>query len=123
NGLLSEGDSVLWLSTDNGLSRFDLAAEKFSNFYKQDGISANEFNRVSFYKAKNGRMYFGGMNGINAFYPSWKFSNERKYKDNKILFTEFSKLDGNYDSIITKKVGLSSLNTIVLTHKDKFFSF
>ncbi len=123
NGLLSEGDSVLWLSTDNGLSRFDVVKEKFSNFYKQDGISANEFNRVSFYKAKNGRMYFGGMNGINAFYPSGKFSNERKYKDNKILFTEFSKLDGNYDSIITKKIGLSSLNTITLTHKDKFFSF
>jgi class 3 adenylate cyclase/sugar lactone lactonase YvrE len=123
NGLLSEGDSCIWISTDNGLSRFDVKSEKFNNFYKQDGISANEFNRVSFYRAKNGRMFFGGMNGINAFHPSDKFSHERKYKDNKILFTEFSKLDGDYDSIITKKIGLSSANTIELSHNDKFFSF
>jgi hypothetical protein len=68
-------------------------------------------------------MFFGGMNGINAFYPSDKFSHERKYKDNKILFTEFSKLDGDYDSIITTKIGLSSVNTIELSHKDRFFAF
>ncbi len=123
NGLLSEGDSCIWISTDHGLSRFDIKTEKFTNFYKQDGISANEFNRVSFYRAKNGRMYFGGLNGITAFFPSDKFSHERKYKNNKILFTEFSKLDGDYDSIITKKVGLSANKTIELSHNDKFFSF
>ena len=123
NGLLSEGDSCIWISTDYGLSRFDVKSEKFNNFYKQDGISADEFNRSSFYRAKDGRMFFGGMNGINAFYPSDKFSLERKYQDNKILFTEFSKLDGEYDSIITKKVGLSKINTIELSHYDKFFSF
>ncbi|HHS95255.1 MAG TPA: hypothetical protein ENJ45_01605, partial [Phaeodactylibacter sp.] len=73
NGLLSEGDSVLWLSTDNGLTRFSIATEKGIGFKKEDGLTANEFNRMSFYKSKDGRMYFGGLEGVNAFYPGEQF--------------------------------------------------
>ncbi|MEM8887427.1 MAG: ATP-binding protein, partial [Bacteroidota bacterium] len=69
-GMLTEGDSALWLSTNHGLSRFSKASESFINFYKEDGLTDNEFNRKSFFKARDGRMYFGGLKGINAFYPN-----------------------------------------------------
>lgn len=68
-GMLTEGDTALWLSTNHGLSRFSKASESFINFYKEDGLTDNEFNRRSYFKAKDGRMYFGGLKGINAFYP------------------------------------------------------
>ncbi|MEL6848308.1 MAG: ATP-binding protein [Bacteroidota bacterium] len=68
-GMLAEGDSVLWLSTNHGLSRFSIATESFVNFYEEDGLTHNEFNRKAYFKARDGRMYFGGLRGINAFYP------------------------------------------------------
>lgn len=68
-GLLSEADSCLWLSTNKGLSRFHIQNRSFINFFKEDGISHNEFNRHSYFKARDGRMYFGGLRGITAFYP------------------------------------------------------
>jgi ligand-binding sensor domain-containing protein len=68
-GMLSEGDSALWLSTNHGLSRFRIADESFMSFFEEDGLSHNEFNRKSYFKAKDGRMYFGGLQGITAFYP------------------------------------------------------
>ncbi len=123
NGLLSEGDSCFWVSTDVGLGRLDTLTRSFTAFSKQDGLSANEFNRVSCYRAQDGRMFFGGLNGINAFYPSSEIIDQRQRINNKVLFTGFSKLDGRYDSIISKKTGLSPKKAIELAHYDKFFSF
>jgi hypothetical protein len=38
-------------------------------FNKSDGLQSNQFNFRSSIKTSNGKMYFGGINGFNAFYP------------------------------------------------------
>ncbi len=123
NGLLIENENYLWLSTDNGLSRLDIKKQRFDNFTIQDGLSKNEFNRISFYRAKDGKMYFGGLNGVNAFYPDGKFQEKRRSRRDKLLLTSFSKLDVLYDSMITKTTGLNSENTIEILPNDRFFTF
>ena len=123
NGLLPEGDCCMWFSTDNGLSRLDIKKERFDNFTTQDGLSKNEFNRISFHKSQDGRMYFGGLNGVNAFYPSERFLEREYTHQDKILFTAFSKLDGFYDSLISQSAGLADQHVIKLGYRDKFFSF
>ena len=124
NGLLSEGDTCLWASTDDGLCRFSLVKENCLNFFQRDGLTSNEFNRMSFYKATDGRMYFGGLNGINAFYPGKRFV-ERKVlqKDAPIMFTSFTKFDGQEDQIFSQTYGLSSKENIRFSYLDKFFTF
>jgi signal transduction histidine kinase/ligand-binding sensor domain-containing protein len=62
-------DVALWLSTNNGLSRFDLQTESFRNYTYLDGLQSNEFNWQSAYLAPDGEMFFGGVDGVNAFYP------------------------------------------------------
>ena len=123
NGILSEGDSCLWLSTDNGLSRFSLSSGTFSNFFVEDGITANEFNRISFFQSRSGRMYFGGLNGVTAFYPGPQFLKKKAEElEAPILFTHFSKYDGSSDSLVTRIYGLSPNETIVLSPWDRIFS-
>ncbi|MEM1321006.1 MAG: adenylate/guanylate cyclase domain-containing protein [Bacteroidota bacterium] len=123
NGLLPEGDSCMWFSTDNGLSRMHIARERFDNFTTRDGLTKNEFNRMSFYKARDGRMYFGGLNGINAFYPSRRFLDRQRNQRDKLVWSAFSKLDGRYDSIISDFAGLHDRKSIQLGYRDKFFTF
>ncbi len=123
NGLLSEGDTAIWVSTDNGLARLDTKSSTFLSFFKEDGLSANEFNRVSFYRSAKGRLFFGGLNGINAFYPGEQFLRQKEPQKNKILFTAFSHLDGRFDSIISETVGLAKNKKVELGHKDRFFTF
>jgi hypothetical protein len=65
----TEGDRHLWLSTNRGLSRFDPQAGIFRNYTYLDGLQSNEFNWQAAYRAPDGEMFFGGVNGINAFYP------------------------------------------------------
>ncbi len=123
NGLLPESDSCLWVSTDNGLARINHFQGAVSLFFKQDGLSANEFNRASFFKSREGRMYFGGLNGVNAFYPSERYADKSFREKSKILFTGFTKLDGKSDSMINQHTGLSAEKPIELSYRDRFFSF
>ncbi len=124
NGILPEGDSCLWISTNDGLCRFSIRLENCLNFFQKDGISSNEFNRISFYKARNGRMYFGGLDGVNAFYPSPRFLEEKEEQmDAPLLLTNFTKLDGAIDSLYSYSSGLHNGQHFHLSHQDKIFSF
>ncbi|MFM9947738.1 MAG: two-component regulator propeller domain-containing protein [Saprospiraceae bacterium] len=69
-GILPDEKGNYWISTFNGLSYFDTKAQNFRNFFQSDGLTHDEFNRFSFYKDETGRYYFGGVNGLNVFYPN-----------------------------------------------------
>ncbi|MEA5258119.1 ATP-binding protein [Arcicella aquatica] len=106
SGMLMEGDSCLWLSTNHGLSRFHLPTKVFNNFLEEDGLTFNEFNRKSFFKAKNGRMFFGGMRGVNAFFPkdlmqSYITRVDRNQKA-KLVLTALEYTDEKRDTVLRK---------------------
>lgn len=56
-------------STFNGLSLLNREEGTFTNFYVENGLTHNEFNRLAYYTARDGRIYLGGLNGINSFRP------------------------------------------------------
>lgn len=60
----------LWLSTNKGLSKFNPKTEIFVNYEKEDGLQSDEFNGNAFFKAKSGEMFFGGVYGLNSFFPN-----------------------------------------------------
>ncbi len=67
-GILEDGD-YLWVSTNNGISRIHKITEKFKNFDMGDGLQSNEFLANSAHKSPNGELFFGGIDGFNAFKP------------------------------------------------------
>lgn len=69
-GILSDENNYLWLSTNNGLSRFNSSTKVFRNYNVYDGLQDNEFNSRAYFKSKSGKLYFGGINGITAFNPT-----------------------------------------------------
>jgi len=69
HGILEDNMGFLWLSSNNGLSRFDPVTETFINYTEKDGLQDNEFVIGSYYKSQSGEMFFGGINGFNAFHP------------------------------------------------------
>jgi len=68
-GILEDEQGRLWLSTNFGISRFDPANSTFRNFTLSDGLGSMEFNVGAYAQAPDGAMYFGSINGLNAFYP------------------------------------------------------
>lgn len=68
-GVLPDGSGHVWLSTFRGLSRFDPARETFRNFGPSDGLQSFEFNWGAYHRGRSGRLYFGGLQGVNWFDP------------------------------------------------------
>jgi diguanylate cyclase (GGDEF)-like protein len=68
-GILPDNDGNLWLSTNNGLSRFDPRSRSFKNYDTSHGVQSNEFNFGAHFRSSNGELFFGGVNGFNAFFP------------------------------------------------------
>ncbi|MBN1371392.1 MAG: hypothetical protein JW987_05475 [Anaerolineaceae bacterium] len=68
-GILEDQIGQLWLSTNLGIARFHPATGTTTNYTTADGLQSNEFNMGAFAKDLDGRMYFGGVNGLNVFKP------------------------------------------------------
>lgn len=69
SGIQEDARGNLWISTDNGLARFNPKNQTFKGYNKSDGLACKEFNFNSFHKDKHGYLYFGGYNGIAKFHP------------------------------------------------------
>ncbi len=68
-GVLQDDNGYLWISTNQGVSRFNIATKKFKNFTKSDGLQSNEFNYQAYIKTSNRELIFGGVDGITIFNP------------------------------------------------------
>ena len=81
-----EKNGSLWLSTFNGISRFDPKTEKFNNFSVMDGIQGSQFADGSALKTSESLLYFGGSNGITFFNPD---DIQPNYGPPKVFLTDF----------------------------------
>jgi len=68
-GIAEDDNGNLWVSTDRGLSKFDVKQVSFKNYYVSDGLPSNEFSFGAAYKSPNGTLYFGSYNGLVSFKP------------------------------------------------------
>lgn len=67
--ILEDDQGQLWISTVNGLSALDPSSLTFRNYREEDGLQSDEFNLGSAFKDVDGKLFFGGINGFNAFFP------------------------------------------------------
>jgi signal transduction histidine kinase/DNA-binding response OmpR family regulator len=109
----------LWMSTDYGLARHDRQTGLFRVFQPSDGIPHEEFNHTSFYKATNGILYFGGINGIVRLAPK-DFLIDDTYS-NPIQLVRYQYFDTQFGKLIDQTQELLQKKEITLTHTDKFF--
>lgn len=113
---LPGNDGRIWISSNQGLASLDPVNSSIRNFTVLDGLQSNEFNTGAFCKLRDGRLAFGGLNGLNVFDPT-------AIKENpnipKIAFTDFMVEDKPHQldtSIVMKKL-------IELPHSQNTISF
>jgi signal transduction histidine kinase/DNA-binding response OmpR family regulator len=111
----------LWISSDYGLMRFNKAEEQVTLYTQEDGISHYEFNRLAHHKAADGRLYFGGLNGLIAFYPE-TFFDTTNTDANAIMVSGFQQYIGAKGNLIDLTNNLLTTNHIILNPGDRFFS-
>jgi signal transduction histidine kinase/streptogramin lyase/DNA-binding NarL/FixJ family response regulator len=74
-GILQDTEGNLWLSSKRGLTKFTPSTATFRNYEVSDGLQGTEFAAHVFAQTTDGRMFFGGLNGLTAFYPDMIIDN------------------------------------------------
>jgi len=69
-GILSDGKNYIWVSHTNGLTKIGIRNFSIRNYGPSDGLQSKMFfEGAHFRNPKTGEMFFGGINGFNAFFP------------------------------------------------------
>jgi ligand-binding sensor domain-containing protein len=116
NGVLEDDQGNIWVSTNKGVSKIDPHSNKISNYNLASEIHDNELNLGAMTKSSDGRLYFGGLNGVSAFYPEQITSNLNKPR---VVLTDI--LSENKSISIDKSASL--LTEIEFSHKDYLITF
>ncbi|MCX6239349.1 MAG: triple tyrosine motif-containing protein, partial [Bacteroidia bacterium] len=102
-----DNEHFLWISTTNGLSKFDPETERFHNYSLKDGFQNNQFTYGAACKTIEGELLFGGISGFNIFNPT-------KIKSNKYfppivltdlkIFNKSVKIGDSKKDVLTKSI-------------------
>lgn len=123
NGILLDNNENLWISTNSGISKFNPLDTTFRNYDVFDGLQGNQFTQGSCFKTRAGEMYFGGLNGLNYFYPDSIHDNlyiPEVYLTDFLLFFEQADVS-TPGSPLSKSITES--DEIILNHKQSVITF
>ncbi len=112
----------LWLSTSDGLSRFDASAETFTTYTTSDGLPHNQFEESSHFQSASGELFYGGPNGLVSFFPGQV---EKNPVPPEVVLTGF-RIAGVPVGIGPEsplEVSISTTKSITLTHEQNELTF
>lgn len=106
----------LWMGTDEGLVRFNPETSEQRIYHKSDGLLGDVYLDAAAALQHNGKMWFGGVNGISSFYPDNLFKNEYVPP---VIITSLKR--GNED--LDTKSFITGVNQIEMDYQNNYFEF
>jgi len=76
--LQEDRNGNIWFSSITGISKLNTHTGILHHFGKQDGVQVNAFHITSSYSDSQGKLYFGGDNGLVFFNPEAVIANYQK---------------------------------------------
>lgn len=122
-GILDDALGNLWLSSNKGIICFHPDNPKNYKLYTtENGFSTNQFNFKASFKGKDGRFYFGGINGFTSFYPD-EISAVKNQTVPNVFITQIQLLNKHNPNLEKDiQVQLNKNEKIVLTHQFSSFN-
>ncbi len=114
-GIEEDLDGNLWLSTANGLVRFDPTSGEVRRYDTRDGLQENAFNQDAHTSSSDGALFFGGMNGLNAFYPEM-------IEENQVIPAVVITKVSLFSEILVRDID-GCTASLTFTHDQNFISF
>ncbi len=67
--LVEDLSGKIWFSTNRGIAVLNKESNKIISYNNEDGLQGLEFNGGASFKSTSGELFFGGVSGLNSFYP------------------------------------------------------
>lgn len=123
-GIAEDKKQDLWISTNAGISKYNLPTQKFSNYSTIDGLQSSSFSETAFCLGLDNSLYFGGTFGLNSFKPDEIV--EPDFKNNIVLtnlnlFNRRVEIGEKYGSHAILNKSLNNTTQITLANDQKSF--
>ncbi len=125
NAALEDQRGNIWVSTNKGISKYDPRSKIIRNYTTEDGLQADEFKAHSALAGKSGILYFGGINGYNAFSPDMiieKGYNPRIVLTNFEIFNKSVPIAKNEKDRSPLKQDISETKSLILPYRATVFT-
>lgn len=115
-------NTTLWLSSNNGITKFDIDKATAKKYYSTDGLQDNMFLSRSAFKDNDGLVYFGGIKGVNYFDPKGL---NKKESVAELYINEIEILNQPIGSLIPEQEtnGVHNIEFLKLKNNQSSFSF
>ncbi len=120
NALLEDNKQHVWAATNNGLYQFDQSLDVLHHYDHSNGLQGLRFNAGAAYRATDGKLFFGGRNGFNSFYPEQL---KRNSTPPSMVLTRLSRFnqtvkvnDDQGEFLLTADI--NDLSNLTLSHRD-----
>ncbi|HMP30258.1 MAG TPA: triple tyrosine motif-containing protein, partial [Saprospiraceae bacterium] len=125
--IVEDKDSNLWLSSFNGITRFDQHKNSFQrfNFHQNSTFGTNQFNMMSYF-VDSTFIVFGGINGLTIFRPNTYVPRNVKPQ---VIFTDFKVFNKSadiskfYNKNLNGHCNIENAEEISLSYAENTFSF
>lgn len=119
--LLLDNSNKLWLGSLSGLHKYHVENDSLQSYYLTDGLYGNVYRRGAF-KTKDGKLYFGTENGVNAFYPQ---NMVQRSIIPKLYINRIELLNKPAENLIPDQIsnGIENISSLELKSNQSSFSF
>ena len=123
--IIEDNNSNMWMGTDNGLLKYNESEKSMHLFHKNNGLQGEVFGHNAVFKTSDGKLYFGGNNGFNFYYPD-DIKLSKKLPNIALTdFTRFGKsveIGTKVDSFLLEN-DINYLEELELSYKDYVIGF
>ncbi|MCB9285111.1 MAG: hypothetical protein H6563_13630 [Lewinellaceae bacterium] len=120
-GITEDATGYLWLTTGNGLSRFEVDSVRFTNYYAYDGLAGNNLQDRSLIRCPNGgNILCGSRSGLSVFNPDSLVKNQ--FVPPIVLLSLKKYRTDGYIRENTSEAGLNERREVILSYREKIIT-
>lgn len=121
-GMLEDQQGNLWVSTNRGLCLITPETGSCLIYKEENGLIESQFNNGAYYKSAEGKLFFGGIEGLCSFFP---YDIRHNYHIPKITITDFSVTNQSihHKSSNIMNAHISEVDTIFLNYRQNTIQF
>ncbi|MGK7391888.1 MAG: ATP-binding protein [Candidatus Cyclobacteriaceae bacterium M2_1C_046] len=120
---LRDSRGFFWISTNHGISRYNPENENFYNYDRDNGLQGEEFNRLAYAQTKRGEFVFGGIEGLNIFFPDKMFTTTNFHSKPVLLYVDIINQFSEEGALKNPTFSLLNKDQLLLNYDQNYLSF
>ncbi len=119
-----DSQKTIWVSSNDGLTGFDISSGESIHYDQSDGLQGNSFFHKAILTSRDGSLYVGGPHGVNSFHPDSLRASNKNFKSlvylTDLYIYDQIQIQGTEGSPLQEVLAFT--DTLILEPEQSFFT-